>query len=161
MDILFEQKIVQNTALSMELIHIVVVEHYKKNRAITGLKFPLAFLILPMLFQERTTNALCNKTSPGSIYKAISENREIPLGLQNRMEACFDKTLHAISLGLSAKLFLMDYTQGEIIPERKGALDNLHSEDEVKRMISAAKRLGHTFAELTIEEIAQTLKVVF
>jgi len=160
MDILFEQKIVQNSALSMELIHVVVLDYYKKNKAVTGLKFPLAFLILPMLFQKRTTDALYNKTSPGSIYKAISENREIPLDLQKRMEACFNKTIQAISLGLSAELFLIDYSQGELIPVKKSILDSSHTED-VKRLINVAKRLGHTFAELTIEEISQTLKVVF
>ncbi len=160
MDILFEQKLIQNTALAMELLHAVILEHYKKNKATTGLKFPLIFLVLPLLFQKRTTNVLYNKASPGSIYKAISENREIPIGLQNRMEAYFENTFDAISLGLSVKLFAIDYPVGEIVPIKKNLVCEDHSED-TKCMLAAAKRIGQTFSELTIEEIAQTLKVVF
>lgn len=160
MDILFEQKVSQNTALAMEMLHVVVLEYYSMKKGRVGLKFPLAFLILPMIFQKRTTDALYNKTSPGSIYKALTEDREITVGLQKRMEACYDHTIHAISLGIHAELFAIDYSPGEFIPRRKTVIESNH-DDDIKKMINAAKRLGQTFFELTIEEIAQTLKVVF
>lgn len=160
MDCLFEQNVSQNTALAMELLHVTIIEYYRESKGITGLKFPLVFLVLPMVFQRRITDSIYNKQKPGSIYKALTENREIPVGLQRRMENLYKKTMQAISMGISTGLFALDYQTGELFPKRKSVLSNGRN-DDIKRMFGAAKRLGQTFQELTIEEISQTLKVVF
>lgn len=159
MDCLFEQNVSQNTALSMELLHVTIIEYYKESKGVTGLKFPLAFLVLPMVLQRRTTDAIYNKQKPGSLYKALTENREVSIGLQHRMEVFYEKTMQAISLGISTELFALDYQVGELFPKRKSALNNARN-DDIKRMFSAAKRLGQTFHELTIEEISQTLNII-
>ena len=67
MDCLFEQNVSQNTALSMELLHVTIIEYYKESKGVTGLKFPLAFLVLPMVLQRRTTPYIINKNLEVSI----------------------------------------------------------------------------------------------
>ncbi len=79
MDFLFEQKFIQNTALGSHLLWVAVKECYEQNERKSGILFPLIFLILPLLFHKSTAISLSKKKRPGALFKAISENREIPL----------------------------------------------------------------------------------
>lgn len=161
MDALFEQRIIQNTGFATELIHLVVSDVYRINEERAGLPFPLVFLILPLLFHKRTVESLKNKKRTGAIFKAIEENREIPVGLQKRMESCYEQTLEACSLGFSSKLFAFDSDTAEIVPTRTHKLSIAHVLPEVKDIIAATKRVSQTFCDLTTEEISRTLEVVF
>ncbi len=92
-DVLFEQRIVQNPGLAAEAIWHSVNEAYDTQGRTEGVSFPLAFLILPLTFHQRSARALAAKTQPGALYKAISEDREITVGLQMRMQAMANEPL--------------------------------------------------------------------
>jgi len=161
MDILFEQRIVQNTGFGAEIIWQAVMESYVSNARTSGVPFHLAFLVLPLTFHRRTATALATKTRLGAIYKALSEDREITVGLQERMESLADRTLQSLSIGFSTGLLQFDQSGGhQIYPARKSPPIN-HVTDNVKIIMNAAKRIGQAFSELTIAQLVKHLGIRF
>lgn len=160
-DILFEQRVIQNTGLGAEVIWQAVYEAYKSKGQTEGVSFPLAFLVLPLTFHRRTAAVLASKSKPGAIYKAIAEDREITVGLHERMEALAERTFQSLSIGFSTDLLTLDRDhERQLFPGRKSPPVN-HPTEEVRTILKAAKRVGQTFAELTIVQIANHLGVRF
>ncbi len=159
MNILFEYHVMQNPALLMTMQYEAIsnyCKHYEDGR---GVKFPLVFILTPIIFQKRLIQLLCNRKGKGSLYRAIAEDRKAWLGLQRRMEANADLTLQALQLGLQTQIIEFVSNTGTI--RCKGKCSVKYQNETMKRMKSAAKRLGDAFAELTEEEIALTLNIVF
>jgi hypothetical protein len=160
-DALFEQKVIQNTGLAAETIWQAVQETYETKGRTEGMPFPLVFLVLPLTFHRRTATTLASKTQPGAIYKALADDREITVGLQARMQAMSDRTFHALSIAFSTGLIKMDKDhQHQLIPGKKTP-PIAHVTDDLKTILKAAKRVGQTFAELTIVQLTKHLEIKF
>jgi hypothetical protein len=160
-DILFEQRVIQNTGLAAETIWQAVNESFEASGRTEGVTLPLAFLILPLAFHQRTARVLAAKTQPGALYKALAEDREITVGLQMRMQAMSERTFHALSIGFHTGLLMLDPDhQRHLIPGRK-TQPVLHATEEVKIILNAAKRVGHAFAEMTIVQLSTQLNIRF
>ncbi len=160
-DVLFEQRVIQNTGLAAETIWQTVHEAYEKKGRTEGVSFPLVFIILPLTFHKRTATALASKTQPGAIYKALADDREITVGLQARMQALSERTFQALSVAFSTGLLRMDQdSHRQLIPGKKTP-PVTHVTDDVKTILKAAKRVGQTFAELTIVQLTNHLEIKF
>ena len=160
-DILFEQRFIQNTGLAAETIWQAVFEAHEMKDRTEGVPFPLAFLILPLTFHQRTANVLAKKNQPGAIHKALAEDREIAVGLQLRMQALSDRTFQALSIGFSTGLLYLDQdNHRQLIPGRKTP-PVTHVTEDVKTILQSAKRVGQTFAELSIVQIATSMGIKF
>lgn len=160
-DVLFEQRVIQNTGLAAEAIWQAVYETYEMKGRAEGVPFPLVFLVLPLTFHQRTAIVLASKSQPGAIFKALADDREITVGLQMRMQALSERTLHALSIGFSTGLLRLDDDhQRQLIPGKK-APPVTHTTEEVKTILKAAKRVGQTFAELSIVQIVKHLEIIF
>ena len=160
-DVLFEQRVVQNPALGAETIWHAVHEAYELNGRTEGVPLILAFVVLPLTFHKRTAIALASKSRPGAIYKAIAEDRELTVGLQERMQALSDCTFQSLSIGFSTGLLLLDHADvPELLPGRRTP-PVVHVTEDVKVMLKAAKRVGQTFAELPPEQIATHLNIKY
>ena len=160
-DVLFEQRVIQNTGLAAEAIWQAVVEAYETNGRTAGVPFPLAFLVLPLTFHQRTAASLASKTQPGALYKALSDDREITLSLQARMQAMSDRTLHALSIAFQTGMLEVDQVhERQLIPRRKTA-PATHVTDDVKTILAAAKRVGQAFAEMSVVQLATHLNIRF
>src|SRR5258708_14548942 len=119
-DILFEQRVVQNTGLAAEAIWQAVLEAYEAKMRTAGVPLPLIFLVLPLPFHQRTAAALASKTQPGALYKALSEDREITVGLQARMQAMAERTFHGLSIAFQTNLLSLDSDQlRQVVPGRR------------------------------------------
>ena len=161
MDILFEQRVVQNTGLAAEPIWQAVHDCYEASNRIHGVSFPLIFLVLPLTFHQRTAKNLATKTQQGSIYKALTDDREIIVGLQERMQALSERTLQALSIAFHTGLLKMDQENSrQLIPARRTP-PVTHVTGDVKIVLSAAKRVGHAFSEMTFVQICTNLHVRF
>ena len=160
-DILFEQRVVQNTSLAAEAIwHAVHTAFEAKGRA-EGVSLPLAFLILPLTFHRRTAMILASKTQPGALYKALADDREMSVGLQSRMQAMSDRTLQALSIGFHAGLLQLDQDpERQLIPGRSTP-PVAHVTEEVKSIMNAAKRVGQALAESTLVQLCTHLNISF
>jgi hypothetical protein len=160
-DVLFEQKVIQNIGLAAETIWQAVQETYEAKGRTEGVPFPLVFLVLPLTLHRRTATVLASKTQPGAIYKALADDREITAGLQARMQALSDRTFHALSIAFSTGLIKMDQDhQHQLIPGKKTP-PIVHVTDDVRTILNAAKRVGQTFAELTIVQLTRHLEIKF
>jgi len=161
MDILFEQKIVQNEALAAEMIWQAVYEAFEIKKREEGVPLLLTFLILPAVFHRQTTNALANKTQPGALYKALAQNPEIIVGYQERMQSLSSRTLRSLSVGFDSGLLQLDVANSHnIVPLRK-TLPIEHATAEIRSMLSAAKRMGQALAEMTPAQLLTHLNVRF
>lgn len=160
-DVLFEQRVIQNTGLAAETIWQAVHEAYDAKGRTEGVPFPLAFLVLPLAFHQRTATILASKTQPGALYKALAEDREITVGLQTRMQAMSERTFHALSIGFHAGLLEMDPNrQRELFPGRKTP-PVTHVTPDVKVIFAAAKRVGHALAEMNLVQLSTHLNIRF
>lgn len=161
MDILFEQRVVQNTALAAEAIWQSVQETYQAKGRTEGVPLPTVFLVLPLTFHQRTAAALASKTQPGALYKALADDREITVGLQARMQALSGRTFHALSIAFQSGLLLLDQDgQRQLIPGRRTRPVE-HATDDVKMILNAAKRVGQAFAEMSLVQLCVHLNVRF
>jgi hypothetical protein len=160
-DVLFEQRIIQNTGLGAEAIWCAVREAYEESGRTEGVTMPLAFLVLPLTFHQRTAATLANKTRPGALYKALADDREIIVGLQRRMESMADRTCEALSIGFYSGLLLLDPThEKHLVPGRKSN-PVTHITEEVKTILNAAKRVGQAFAEMSFVQLSTQLNIRF
>lgn len=160
-DVLFEQRIVQNTALAAETLWHAVNEGHAATGRVSGIPLPLVFLVLPMTFHQRTAQAIATKNMQGAIFKALAEDREITLGLQSRMQAMAPRTFEALALGFRTGLLELDRTpQRCLMPGRRSAPVS-HIQDEVKTTLAAAKRVGHALTELSPVQIASHLGIQY
>jgi ABC-three component (ABC-3C) system Middle Component 3 len=160
-DVLFEQRVVQNTGLAAEAIWQAVREAYEANGRAGGVSLPLAFLVLPLTFHQRTAKVLAVKTQPGAFYKALADDREITAGLQQRMEAMSERTFQALSIGFHTGLLLLDQDhERQLIPGRRTPPVK-HVTSEVRTILSAAKRVGDAFAEMSLVQISTHLNIRF
>ncbi len=160
-DVLFEQRVIQNTGLGAEAIWQAVHEAYEAKGRTEGVPFPLVFLVLPLAFHRRTATVLASRSKPGAIYKALAEDREIPVGLQERMEALSERSFQSLSIGFATGLLRLDHDhERQLIPGRKSHPIE-HVTDEVQTILKAAKRVGQTFAELTLVQISNHLGIRF
>lgn len=161
LDVLFEQKLVQNIGLGAEAIFEVVAAYYKRERQMRGLPFPLVFLVLPLVFHRKTVVAIKSRAGVGALRKALRSDREICICLQQRMESMYENTMAACSLAMEAGLVKYDFETVQLIPARTFPSQIHHDSDAVLDIRAAAKRVGTSFSELTLAEISTLLEVVF
>jgi len=160
-DVLFEQRVIQNTGLAAETIWQAVRETHEANGRSEGVSLPLAFLVLPLAFHKRTATVLASKAQPGALYKALGEDRELTVGLQERMQALADRTFQAMSIAFQTELLLLDQDhQRQLIPGRRTP-PVTHVTEEVKVILNAAKRVGHAFAEMSVVQLSTHLNIRF
>ena len=77
-------------------------EAYEGNGRAEGVPLPLVFLVLPLTFHKRSATVLASKAQPGALYKALGDDRELTIGLQERMQAMSDRTFQALSIGFQS-----------------------------------------------------------
>jgi len=160
-DVLFEQRIIQNTGLAAEAIWQAVSEAYEARGRAEGVPLPMAFLVLPLTFHQRTARVLAKKTQPGAIYKALADDREITVGLQTRMQAMSERTFQALSIGFHTGLLRLDQDhQRQLIPGQRTP-PVAHVTEEVKTIMKAAKRVGHAFTEMSPVQLSTHLNIRF
>jgi hypothetical protein len=160
-DVLFEQRVVQNTGLAAEAIWQAVYEAYQAKGRAEGVPFPLVFLVLPLTFHQRSASTLAGKTQPGALYKALADDREITVGLQARMQAMAERTFDALSIGFHTGLLQLDQDHlRQVLPGKKSP-PVTHVTADVRTILAAAKRVGHTFAEMNLVQLSTHLNIRF
>jgi hypothetical protein len=161
MDALFEQKLIQNQALSSEALwHAILAAHETTGRT-AGATLPTSFIVLPLVFHRRTAHQLASRHLGGALYKAIAEDRALVIGLQDRMASLFRRTCDALRLGFHSGLFVTDpIDRFRLIPQRKTPPVE-HDSDEVRVILSAAKRVGSALAELSVAQLSVHLGIKF
>jgi hypothetical protein len=114
--------------------------------------------VLPILYNERFLNSICNRNLEGGFYNALSDVRDLPAGLQERMESMSNQTFEALNLTFSSKMLTYNKDMNELIPisrARKPPVTN----DEIKKMVRGADRLGYWFSSMSLEQLCIYMKI--
>ena len=162
MELRFEQSLLQNDAFSAALLSVAVRSFYDQTDRKTGLPLLLSVLVLPLSYHKETTETLISKRRPSLFAKAIASNRDIPLGLQQRMQEMTDMSMSALRLAIAASALAVDDTGTnlELVPVGTLPPTRFTSAD-AKRLRRAAKTIGQALAELSLEQVCQFLMVRF
>jgi hypothetical protein len=161
MDTLFEQRVIQNPMLAAEALWEAAYGAYESKERAEGVELPLIFLVLPMSFHRRTALGLATRSQPGAIYKALADDREIVIGLQERMAAMSSKTFDALSIAFHSGLLELDTGHRfQVLPGRK-TKPVTHVTEDAKVVLGAAKRVGQALAEMSPEQLSAHLHVRF
>jgi hypothetical protein len=166
MDTLFEQRVTQNTALTAFAIHQAVLRFDQHTQGTSGLELFAAILIPPLVFHRRTAESLAAKQmTEGLFFRAITDDRELIVGVQSRVMAMASQTFKAIHLGCSARVFQMHHEPRiQLVPLIRSLpqeVDGIRTIAAVRTVFAAAKRLGYCFANTDFAVICAALKVRF
>jgi hypothetical protein len=162
MRIAFEQSLFQNEAFSATLMCTAVKAYYEQTEQRHGMPFLLSLIVLPLAYHRETAKILAVKRRPSILPKTMAENRDFPLGLQERMQDMSNMSMSALRLAIASQSLSLDDdgTALELVPVGALPADNFTSE-EAKLMKKAARALGQAFAEVTLPQLCEFLLVRF
>ena len=163
-DNLFE--ILQNPTIGVLAIHSFISGYSRiqndKTKENPYPPFNSLFYVLPLIYNP---SSLQSFKSSFELYTALSKNKELTLGLQDRATKMTEQTFESINLGFSKGIFLLvndiPISIG-ITPELKGRniLNSMKISDTFFREIKiAATRLGAIFAKKDEKMIQLTLNI--
>lgn len=155
-----EAELVQNPALGALVLWAFTAEFYGQTQRARGPALPLALPILPMVLHEETVESIYNRHFDGGLMLALADNRTLTLDLQERMEAMAQQTMRALNLGFATNLLTYDRGTGELRPKRMTPPVR-PAQAEVRKMISAAERLGYWFCKINLDQLCSYLHIRF
>lgn len=124
-------------------------------------KLILSLPVLPIVFNKRAMNIIKNKKfKEGSLIKTISENKDIYVGLQERMEDIADITLSSIYIATAANLIMYDRETTNLVPN-SSVQPKIEKYEDYSDIISSSKRIGAWFAQLNTYEIMELFQIHF
>lgn len=121
----------------------------------------LALPVLPIVFNKRAMDIIKSKKfREGSLIKTISQNKDIYVGLQDRMEDTADITLSSIYMAAASNLIMYDRETTVLIPN-SSIQPKIDKYEDYSDIISSSKRIGAWFAQLNIYEIMELFQIHF
>lgn len=157
---LIEHDIIQNIGIGALALHEFTNSYFKGQKNIKGPSLALAMPVLPLLFHEQTLEQILKRNFKGGFLKLTTEFRELPAGLQKRMESMSDQTFKSLNLAYQSKILTYNKELNEILPIDTKVEKHKYSQ-EIKSIIRGADRLGYWFASLPFEQICINLKIKF
>jgi hypothetical protein len=155
--------IIQNNLLGALSIHSFTKEFCKENKDELGPTLPLIMPLLPLVFNERCRDSLVGvkRITQSRFLTTLADSRDIPAGLQKRMEEMSDQTMDSLNFAFSLNLLSYENEKGELyVVKRIRNFPKMHYKDN-QDILHASKVLGNWFASFTIEEICLSLNIVF
>lgn len=158
---------VQNPVLGATLIWRFTVGYEGSPRASDGCPLQLTFLVLPLLLHEETA-AHITSTRKASGLRKFSEKFSLPsnrqsdilLGLHNRAKELRELSLESLQIARTSKLIRIDMGMGTVFSSSTDKIKPMPPKT-IQEMVSNAEKLGAWLGELSVPEIATTLKVRF
>jgi hypothetical protein len=166
MDLQFERRVAQNTAIAAWAIWTCAVSFDKEAGPERKLFFPYCFLVLPLSFHQSTARAVSKlQMTEGSFYRALTQNRTIVVGLQSRIRSLSGDTYRALNLSFASGLLRLDKDEPlSVCPGRKTLPSQFPASlmpQDVAEIIATARRLGYWFATNEFSAICDLLRVRF
>ena len=160
--------VLQNNAVSMIAIHSFILGYKnvvlnKNNGKDTEPSFGSLFYILPIVYGE---SSLKSFKSSYELYTALSKDKSITLGLQERAQKMSSQTLDGINLGFSKNIFTYNKKNHTIdLNEKFNSISILNtmkiSNSFMKEVRTASFRLGNIFAKKDDKMLQITMNIRF
>lgn len=154
---LIEPEIIQNDGMAAVVLWAFVNEYciYKPEGASILWLMPL----LPMVFHKDSVDSICARHFDGGILLALTQDRTLTLGLQERMEAMATQTLAALNVALASNLVALDKSRHNVISLRR--TPPFTCGPNIKPLIATAERLGYWVGNATEAMVMSLLKIRF
>lgn len=156
-----EFSIIQNDAIGALALYAFVKEYCKHNN--NGVTIPFIMPVLPLVYNYRSRDCLVEvkRVTLSRFLTTLSDYRDIPAGLQQRMINMSNQTFSSINHACSLNLVTYSIESGRFssvkyqrnLPKLQYGIN--------QDVVHAAKVLGHWFSGYTIEEICISLNIVF
>jgi ABC-3C biological conflict system middle component len=113
---LIEHDIIQNIGIGALALHEFANRYFKEQKNLKGPSLALAMPVLPLVFHEQTLEHIVKRNFKGGFFKVTTEYREIPAGLQKRMESMSEQTFKSLNLAYQTKILTYNKELNEILP---------------------------------------------
>lgn len=161
-----EARNVQNPALGAGLLWRFTCGYIEGHRSSEAAPLPLLFVVLPILLHQQTEEFVRStqkisglRAFAAKFGEAKNSKQDVLLGIHNRMLRLRNLSTDSFRLGLATRLIHLE-TDARVIPlSRTRATAGIY--DETRQLMKNAEKLGEWCANLTLHEIAATLKVAF
>ena len=157
---IIEHDIVQNVTIGALALHRFTSKYFSEKQNVSGPALALAMPVLPIVFHQASLKSISTKRFEGGFFNSLNAYRELPAGLQQRMEDMAEQTFRSLNLAYQCKILTYNKELNEILPiEIKVPSDQYNS--DIKEILKGSERLGHWFAALPLEQICINLKITF
>lgn len=125
------------------------------------IQLPYLFIVLPICFTEELAYKLARRSfSEGGFLKAMAQNGDLMVDVQEKMEYLFDMTFQSMWVCCNVGVFQYYRKDGTIrlLKKRKPKVE---MNERYTNMLAAARRLGAWTAQMSPSELIINLGVKF
>jgi hypothetical protein len=154
--------LVQNPSIGSAILWNFICGYSVREK--NGTPFPLLFIVLPIIFRQDLCESITSTQKKSGLIKVSEKlfhdckNDQLYF-VHNAAEQYKQITMQSISLGMSAKLFVVNIKTAlalpVTVPKKNGATQS------IRYLLDAADKLGIWCSELSLHEISALLKVRF
>lgn len=155
-----EHDIIQNVGIGAFALHKFTCSYFAAKQNTSGPSLAVTMPVLPILFHKKTLAAIYRRNMEGGLFNALSDCRELPVGLQERIENMSEQTFKSINVAFSSGLITYDREMAQLFPVDKQVKVGQYNSD-IKTIIKGADRLGYWFAGISFEQLCILLKINF
>ncbi len=124
----------------------------------------LIMVVLPICFNKRIVDGIKSRNfREGSLYRALDENRDLFIGLEDRIESMGKLTFETIYLCSVSGILDFDRDRQELrfVPKaiKESEFSKLRQYPDLADIFNAAKRIGTWFGKMNSVEITSYLKL--
>lgn len=160
---------IQNVAVSTIALQSFILGYHevaknKKSKTIYP-KLEYLFFVLPIVYHENSMNTF---KSSQFLHTALMNNKSIILGLQDRALKMSKQTFDCINLGLCKKIIYLNIDEVTVglmpgFDKRKLPLATSanYTDNSVKKIQTAAYKLGNLFAKTNDKNLQISLNIRF
>lgn len=156
--------VLQNPTIGAIAIHSFILGFQKImiNKSGDDIYPPIeyVFYVLPIIYSRKS---LLSLKSSNQLYTALSKDKTLSVGLQDKANKMSSQTFESLNLGFSKKIFFLDthtFKVGTEIGSNLVTKMNI-KDQEIKDIRKAASQLGNIFAKKDKKMLQITLDIRF
>lgn len=166
MQSLFEKHVAENYAITAFALYAACRQFSQNTSEFAGLTLPQALLVPALVFHRKTAESFAKKTrTEGLFYRVVTENIQLIVGLQSRLQDSYDRTMRSIHFGVSTKILFVEkkssFFVGASIIARPSATFGVKAHSDVQLILRAADRIGYCLANTEFSIVRAALRIEF
>jgi hypothetical protein len=161
-----EVRNVQNPALGAALLWRFACGYSDAHPEREPAPLPLLFVVLPIIMHEQierlvagTQKASGLRAFAGKFAKSANSMQDLLMGIHDRVALFRRLSQESLRLALATRLLHLEATAGVVALSQAEAVAGIPT--EVRGLMKSAEKLGVWCGQLTVHEVASTLKLRF
>ena len=137
---IIEHDIVQNVTIGALALHRFTSKYFSEKQSVGGPALALAMPVLPIVFHQASLKSISTKRFEGGFFNSLNGYRELPAGLQQRMEDMAEQKFRSLNLAYQCKILTYNKELNEILPiEIKVPSDQYNS--DIKEILKGCGKI--------------------